>query len=113
MLAIEDANDSTKHMLASAKTGAQSIIADAQASAESINSEIDSFRSELEKTKGFMEDSLAVLIQRLEYIGKTADAAKLPSEERNAKANDIQRRYEELVSETDMKTNALKSRFFR
>ena len=111
--AIDDANDSTKLMLATAKTGAQNIIAEAQSSAESINAEIDGFRSELEKTKNFMEDSLAVLIQRLEYIGKTAEEAKLPSEERGNKVSEIQKRYEDLVSEADMRTSALKSRFFR
>lgn len=111
--AIDDAGDSTKLMLANAKSGAQSIIAEAQSSAEGINAEIDVFRSELEKTKSFMEDSLAVLVQRLEYIGKTAEAVKLPSESRNEKANEIQRKYEDLVSETDMRTSALKTRFFR
>lgn len=113
MAAIDDANDSTKLMLANAKSGAQSIIAEAQNSAEGINSEIDSFKSEIEKTKSFMEDSLAVLVQRLEYIAKSAEAAKLPSESRSDKSAEIQRKFEDLVSETDMRTNALKSRFFR
>lgn len=111
--AIDDAGDSTKLMLANAKAGAQSLIAEAQSSAEEINSEIDSFKSELEKTRSFMEDSLAVLLQRLEYIGKTADAAKLPSEARSDKSAEIQKKFEDLVSETDMRTSALKSRFFR
>ena len=111
--AIGDAGDSTKLMLANAKAGAQSLIAEAQSSAEGINSEIDSFRSELEKTKNFMEDSLAVLLQRLEYIGKTAEAAKIPSEARSDKSAEIQKKFDELVTETDMRTSALKSRFFR
>ena len=84
-----------------------------QASAESINTEIEGFRAELEKTKSFMQDSLAVLIQRLDYIGKTAEEAKLPSAERTEKANEIQRKYETLVSETEIKTKTLKERFFR
>ena len=111
--AIDDAGESAKHMLASAKSGAQSMLADAQGSAESINAEIEGFRAELEKTKSFMQDSLAVLIQRLDYIGKTAEEAKLPSAERTEKANEIQRKYETLVSETEIKTKTLKERFFR
>ena len=111
--AIEEAEGSTKMMLASAKTGAQSIIADAQTSAEGINFEIDEFKEEIEKTKNFMQDSLSVLIQRLEYIEKTAENAKLPSEERSSKAEDIQKKFDDLVSETEMKTAVLKERFFR
>ncbi len=112
-LAIDDAESSTKLMLANAKSGAQGIIADAQNSAEGINAEIDEFKVELEKTKTFMQDSLAVLVQRLEYIGKTAEGAKIVSEERSTKANEIQRKYEELISETEIKAAALKKRFFR
>ena len=100
-------------MLASAKTGAQSMISDAQNSAESINDEIEGFKNELEKTKSFMQDSLAVLIQRLEYIGKTAEEAKINSDGRTEKASEIQKKYETLVSETELKTSALKERFFR
>lgn len=111
--AIEDAGDSAKMMLANAKTGAQSMVADAQKTAEGINTEIDEFRAELEKTKEFMKDSLSVLIQRLEYIEKNAENAKIVSEKRNSCSNDIQKKYEELVAETEMKTSTLKSRFFR
>ncbi len=111
--AIEDAGESAKHMLASAKAGAQSMISDAQSSAESINDEIEGFRNELEKTKSFMQDSLAVLIQRLEYIGKAAEEAKIPSAGRTEKADEIQKKYETLVSETEIKTKTLKERFFR
>lgn len=111
--AIDDAGVSAKLMLASARSDAQTMISDAQSSAESINAEIDDFRSELEKTRSFMEDSLAVLIKRLEYIGKTADEAKLPTAERAGKSADIQKKYETLVSETEMKTETLKERFFR
>ena len=111
--AIDDAEESAKHMLASAKSGAQSMLSDAQSSAESINEEIEGFRTELEKTKSFVQDSLAVLIQRLEYIGKTAEEAKLPSSERTKKSDEIQRKYETLVSETEIKTRTLKERFFR
>lgn len=109
--AIDDAGESAKHILASAKTGAQSILADAQNKAESINSEIDDLRKELDKTKGFMEDSLAVLIQRLEYIGKSAEEARISEDVKAEK--EIQIRYEALVSETDLKTRNLKERFFR
>jgi chromosome segregation ATPase len=112
-LAIDDAKDSTKLMLASAKTGAQTILSDAQNTADNLNGEIDEFRAEIEKTKEFMQDSLSVLIQRLEYIGKNAENAKIPSEERTSKSAEIQRKYEDLVSETEMKSAALKERFFR
>ena len=111
--AIDDAGESAKHMLACAKSGAQSMLSDAQNSAESINDEIEGFKAELEKTKEFMQDSLAVLIQRLEYIGKTAEEAKFPSAERSEKAEEIERKYETLVSETEIKTSTLKERFFR
>lgn len=110
--AIDNANDSARLMLTNAKTGAQNIIADAQNAADGINDEIDEFRAELEKTKDFMEDSLSVLIQRLEYIGKAAENAKIVSEERTEKSTEIQRKYEELVAETDLKATALKDRFF-
>ena len=74
--AIDDAEQSAKHMLAYAKVGAQNMITDAQEAAEDINNEIEGFKAELEKTKSFMEDSLAVLIQRLDYIGKSAEEQK-------------------------------------
>lgn len=111
--AIDDAGESAKSMLASAKSGAQSIISDAQGFAQSINDEIDDFRSELEKTKAFMQDSLSVLIQRLEYIGKNAEDSKFPCIEKSEKESEIQKKYESLVSETKIKTETLKERFFR
>ncbi|MBQ6877352.1 MAG: hypothetical protein IJO22_03000 [Oscillospiraceae bacterium] len=111
--AIDGAGESAKLMLATAKSGAQAMIDDAQNSAASINTEIDSFRAELEKTKEFMQDSLAVLIQRLDYIGKTAEEAKIPENERISKSAEIRKKYDELVSETDLKTASIKERFFR
>lgn len=111
--AIDDAEESAKHMLAYAKVGAQNMITDAQEAAEDINKEIEGFKAELEKTKSFMEDSLAVLIQRLDYIGKTAEEAKIPSGERTDKTKEIQMRYDALVSETEISTKNLKERFFR
>ena len=111
--AIDDAEESAKHMLAYAKVGAQNMITDAQEAAKDINNEIEGFKAELEKTKSFMEDSLAVLIQRLDYIGKTAEEAKIPSDEKTDKAKEIQMRYDALVSETEIKTKTLKERFFR
>lgn len=111
--AIDEAGESAKHMLASAKAGAQSMIADAQDSAEGINGEIEDFKKEIEKTKIFMKDSLEVLIQRLEYIGKTAEEAKIYSEGRTAKAKEIQVKYENYVSDMEMKTKTLKESFFR
>ena len=111
--AIDDAEESAKHMLAYAKVGAQNMITDAQEAAEDINKEIEGFKTELEKTKSFMEDSLAVLIQRLDYIGKTAEEPKIPSGERTDKTKEIQMRYDALVSETEISTKNLKERFFR
>ena len=46
-------------------------------------------------------------------FGKTAEEAKLPSSERTEKSDEIQRKYETLVSETEIKTRTLKERFFR
>jgi hypothetical protein len=60
-----------------------------------------------------MEDSLAVLIQRLDYIGKTAEESKLSADGKEAKAQEIQSKYETLVSETEIKAKTLKERFFR
>ena len=60
-----------------------------------------------------MEDSLAVLSQRLEYIGKTADSAKISSEGRTAKLAEIQTKYEELVAENENRAELLKKRFFQ
>lgn len=111
--AIDEANGSAKLMLAGAKAGAQAMLADAQDTADGINSEIEEFGEELEKTKAFMEDSLSVLIQRLEYIGRMAEGAKLSSDERTRKNDDIQKKFDRLVSENDEKTAALKERFFR
>lgn len=112
-VSVESAGDSAKMMLAFAKNGAQSMVSDAQSTADEINTEIDEFKTELEKTRDFMQDSLSVLVQRLEYIGKNAENAKIPSEERTSKAAEIQKKYEELVLETEMKTSAIKERFFR
>ena len=111
--AIDDAEESAKHMLASAKSGAQNMLSDAQEVTDGVNSEIEGFRKELEKTKTFMEDSLAVLIQRLDYIGKTAEESKLSADGKAAKAQEIQSKYETLVSETEIKAKTLKERFFR
>ena len=111
--AIDDAEESAKHMLASAKSGAQNMLSDAQEVTDGVNNEIEGFRKELEKTKVFMEDSLAVLIQRLDYIGKTAEEAKISTDEKTAKAKEIQIKYETFVSETEIKAKTLKERFFR
>lgn len=111
--AIDEAEASTKVMIANAKDGAQYIIENAQSSADSINTEIDSFKEEIEKTKSFMEDSLTVLIQRLGYIEKTAENAKISSEARTSTALEVDKKYNELVEETKGKSEALKKRFFR
>ena len=111
--AIDDAGESAKHMLAAAKSGAQSMISDAQNAAEGINGEIDALKTELEKTKSFVEDSLAVLVQRLDYIGRTAEEAKISDSGRTEKSEEIQRKYDSFVSETEIKTKTLKERFFR
>lgn len=110
--AMAEVGDSAKVILGGAKANAQSIISNAQSSAESINAEIDGFCKELENTKAFMQDSLSVLTQRLEYISKTAAATKIATTERNDKCNEIQIEYEKSVSEATDKVNALKDRFF-
>ncbi|MBQ2998097.1 MAG: hypothetical protein IJD62_03740 [Oscillospiraceae bacterium] len=110
---IESANDSAKLMLTAARDNAKNIIAEAQSGAEEINSDIDEFRLEIEKTKSFMEDSLAVLVQRLEYIAKSAEEAKLPSGARINKAEEIDKKYEELVAENENRTAVLRKRFFQ
>ncbi len=111
--AMKEMGDSARVMLNGAKNNAQSIINDAQASAESINAEIDSFCAELEKTKAFMQDSLSVLTQRLEYIGKTAAAAKIASDGKAEKCNEIQSEYEKMVTEANGRVEAFKNRFFQ
>lgn len=110
---MAEMGDSAKVILGGAKANAQSIISNAQSSAESINSEIDSFCEEVEKTKTFMQDSLTVLVQRLEYISKTAAASKIVATEKNEKCNEIQVEYEKSVSEVTDKVKALKDRFFQ
>ncbi len=105
-------SDSAKAMLDDAKTDAHTIIASAQNSAEGINAEIDGFCEEVEKTKAFMQDSLAVLIQRLEYISKTASSAKISVAGKSVKNDEIQRNYEKIVSETESKVEAFKNNFF-
>lgn len=105
-------SDSAKAMLDGARNDAQNIIADAQSSADGINAEIDSFCSEVEKTKAFMQDSLAVLIQRLDYINRSASAAKISAVGSGRKSDELQHSYEKLVSETEGKVEAFKNRFF-
>lgn len=111
--AMTEMGDSARVMLSDAKNNAQSIISDAQASAEGINAEIDSFCKELEKTKAFMQDSLSVLIQRLEYIGKSASAAKIAAEGKTSKCDEIQTEYEKMVTEANGRVEAFKNRFFQ
>ena len=111
--AMTEMGYSARVMLSGAKNNAQSIINDAQASAEGINAEIDSFCKELEKTKAFMQDSLSVLIQRLEYIGKSASAAKIAAEGKTSKCDEIQTEYEKMVTEANGRVEAFKNRFFQ
>ena len=105
-------SDSAKAMLDGARSDAQNIIADAQNSADGINAEIDSFCAEIEKTKAFMEDSLAVLVQRLDYIGHSASSAKISNVGNSEKSAAIQQNYEKIVSETEGRVEAFKKRFF-
>ncbi len=109
---LVNANDSAKMMLTAAKNNAQAIIADAQSSADGINSEIDEFKEEVEKTRVFMEDSLAVLLQRLDYIVKSADGAKISSVARTEKSDEIEKKYEELLAENESRAEVLRKRFF-
>ena len=109
---VESTGDSAKMMLAYAKSGAQSILEEAQSGADGINSEIDNFKAELEKTKTFMQDSLAVLLQRLEYIGKTAETAKIHSAGRTEKMSAIEEKYNKLVAENENRMSVIKRQFF-
>lgn len=110
---LVNANDSAKMMLTAAKNNAQDIIADAQSSANGINADIDEFKEEVEKTKAFMEDSLAVLLQRLDYIAKSAEDAKIPSEARDSKSEEIEKKYEELLAENEKRAEVFRKRFFQ
>ncbi|MBR3935020.1 MAG: hypothetical protein IKJ57_00545 [Oscillospiraceae bacterium] len=110
---LVNANDSAKMMLTAAKNNAQDIIADAQSSANGINADIDEFKEEVEKTKAFMEDSLAVLLQRLDYIAKSAEGAKIPSEARENKSEEIEKKYEELLAENEKRAEVLRKRLFQ
>lgn len=109
---VNEMGNSAKAMLSGAKNSAQSMINDARNSVDGINSEIDVFCEELEKTKTFMQDSLAVLAQRLEYIKTAATSAKFSGEKQNEKYSDIQSNYEKVVSEVETKINGFKNHFF-
>lgn len=111
--AVAEMGDSARVILSGAKNNAQSMIKGAQASAESINTEIDGLCSELEKTKAFMQDSLAVLTQRIEYICRTAEAAKISFDGKNEKCDELQAEYEKMLAETDSKVQTFKNRFFQ
>lgn len=109
---VSEMGNTAKAMLSGAKNSAQSMINDAQISVDGINSEIDTFCDELEKTKSFMQDSLSVLSQRLEYIRNAAVSAKFSGEKQSEKYSDIQNNYEKVVSEVEMKISNLKNHFF-
>ena len=109
---ISEVGNTAKAMLSGAKNSAQNMINDAQNSVSGINSEIDVFCEELEKTKSFMQDSLSVLSQRLEYIKDAANSAKFSGEKQSEKYNDIQNSYEKVVSEVETKISSFKNRFF-
>ena len=109
---MSEVGNTAKAMLSGAKNSAQNMINDAQNSVSGINSEIDVFCEELEKTKSFMQDSLSVLSQRLEYIKDAANSAKFSGEKQSEKYNDIQNSYEKVVSEVETKISSFKNRFF-
>ena len=112
-IAANEVGDSAHQLLSGAKTGAESMLSDVKLSTESINNEIDAFCDELEKTKSFMQDSLAVLVQRLEYIKNTADASRVKTMDQNEKMEQLREKYERLISEADTKVEYFKKRFFQ
>ena len=112
-IAANEVGDSAHQLLSGAKTGAESMLSDVKLSTESINNEIDAFCDELEKTKSFMQDSLAVLVQRLEYIKNTADASRVKTVDQNEKMEQLREKYERLISEADTKVEYFKKRFFQ
>ncbi len=112
-LAANEMGDSARQILNGAKIGAENMLSDAKLSAESLNSEIDGFCADVEKTKAFMQDSLSVLVQRLEYIRNTADASRVKAEDQSGKIDQIREKYEKLVSEADSRAETFKKRFFQ
>ena len=111
-LAAGEMGDSARQILSGAKSGAQSMLSDAKLSAENINGEIDSFCADLEKTKVFMEDSLAVLVQRLDYIRNAAESSRVKVGDQGEKVDQIQEKYEKLISEAESRAEFFKKRFF-
>lgn len=111
--AAGEVGDSAHRILNVAKNNAQTLVADARLSAENLNGEIDHFCDEVEKTKSFMEDSLTVLLQRLEYIEKTAAASKIVGVTQTDRLGAIQESYEKYVCDADTKVEDLKNHFFR
>ncbi|HXK76918.1 MAG TPA: hypothetical protein PKY19_00305, partial [Oscillospiraceae bacterium] len=101
---------SAKSMLTGAKNGAQSMIAGAQESAESVNTDLEHFREELGKTRKFLQDSLTVLGQRLDYIDKAAERAKIPAAKQTAKYDEAEQRCEEIAREVSAKIADLKAK---
>lgn len=113
VLAANDFGIYARTMVNGAKSSAQSMVSEAQSSADGINAEIDVFRTELLKTRDFMKDSLEVLVQRLEYIEAEAAKAKLSAKPEEPKNGGIQERCEEINAEIDSRVEALKKRFFQ
>ena len=111
-LAANEMGDSARQILSCARIGAENMLSDAKLSAESLNSEIDGFCADVEKTKAFMQDSLSVLVQRLEYIKNTADASRVKAEDQSKEIDRIREKYEKLVSESDSRADTFKKRFF-
>jgi len=111
--AMSGVGDSARLMVSGAEAGAKNVIADAEKSAADVNGELDAFREEVAKIRSFAEDSMAVLVQRLEYIDKSAESAKLSTEGRRDLKEDIGRRCAEMISGIDEKMESFKKPFFR
>ncbi|HNW04310.1 MAG TPA: hypothetical protein PKI76_02870 [Oscillospiraceae bacterium] len=101
---------SARSMLTSAKNGAQNMIADAQGSVESVNADLEHFREELGKTRQFLQDSTAVLGQRLDYIDKAAERAKIPAAKQAAKYDEVERHCEEIGQEVSARIADMKAK---
>lgn len=101
---------SAKSMLTGTKNGAQSMITGAQESVESVNTDLEHFREELGKTRQFLQDSMTVLGQRLDYIDKAAERAKIPAAKQAAKYDEVEQRCEEIAQEVSAKIADLKAK---
>ncbi|HQQ90129.1 MAG TPA: hypothetical protein PLU82_07905, partial [Oscillospiraceae bacterium] len=75
-----------------------------------VNTDLEHFREELGKTRQFLQDSMTVLGQRLDYIDKAAERAKIPAAKQAAKYDEAEQRCEEIAREVSAKIADLKAK---